>query len=260
MPGRLEFQFSTDAAVSASRKAIAQGPMRLLLLGDFSGHPAAERPALSVRPTHQVDIDRWDAVLERLSPQLAIGDDTVSFHSLDDFHPDQLYRRIAAFSALRTAQQQHPANADDDLLGRLLGKPSTPNPASAQQAATVAKTGLDALLEQIVTPHIVPDTSAQHRLHQTAVDSAATGYMRQVLHDPRFQALEAAWRGVHRLTQQLDLDEGGLELHLLDVSRTELLSDVIAAKGQIAQTALRHTLDKQLDTRLQHLRRPEPFS
>ena len=58
MPGRLEFDFHPSPA---ARRRTA-GPLRLLLLGDFSGRTAAERPMLAERPTHQVDIDRFDAV------------------------------------------------------------------------------------------------------------------------------------------------------------------------------------------------------
>ncbi len=53
------------------------------------------------------------------------------------------------------------------------------------------------------------------------VDAAARVALRNVLHHPPLQALEAGWRGVDLLISELELGEE-LELHLLDVSRGEL--------------------------------------
>jgi type VI secretion system protein ImpC len=97
------------------------------------------------------------------------------------------------------------------------------------------------LIHKVVAPHIVKDTSAQTRMFVAAVDAAIAEQMRAVLHDPGFQALEAAWRGVHWLVSNLELDEN-LQLHLLDVSRDELLTDVVAARGQLSQTGLYRAL------------------
>ena len=62
-----------------------------------------------------------------------------------------------------------------------------------------------------------------------------------MLHEPAFQSLEAAWRGVRWLISGVELDEQ-LQLHLLDVTREELLADVVAAEGRIAQTGLYRTV------------------
>ena len=67
----------------------------------------------------------------------------------------------------------------------------------------------------------------------TAFDAALSGQMRALLHHPRFQALEAAWRGVDFLLRNVDTDET-LEVSLLDVSRAELAADLRAADGTSA--------------------------
>ena len=54
MPGRMEFDVSFGRT---GRPRDDSEPMRLLVLGDFSGKPAAERPPLASRPTHRVDVD-----------------------------------------------------------------------------------------------------------------------------------------------------------------------------------------------------------
>jgi len=234
-------QFNLDLGRAASPRPAAgggKGPMRLLVLGDFSARPAAERPPLAERRTHRVDLDSVDAVLQRLAPRLQLAAGEIDFEQLDDFHPDAIYRRLPLFDALREARAR-PPQVGGDLLGSLLGKPAAAptTPAAPSKAAP----GLDAFIHSIVAPHIVQDNSAQSRPYVASVDAAITEQMRKLLHDPAFQALESSWRGVQWLIQSLDLDET-LELHVFDVSRDELLADVVAAQGKLAQTGLHHAL------------------
>lgn len=253
MPLRTEFNLTSGR--TGERRPAARGPLRLLLLGDFSAKPAAQRPPLASRPTRQVDIDNLDQVLASLAPQLPDSD--IQFNGLDDFHPDQLYARLERFQAMRQARQQAPpvvtakhtgtasssgmasgGVSGTDLLGQLLGPPGSPV-AVPRPAAPAG--GLDGMLQNLLAPHVTPDRAADIRTHQAAVDSASTEQMRRLLHDPAFQALEAAWRGVHWLVSNLELGER-LELHLFDAARDELLADVIAAQGQLAQTGLHQAL------------------
>jgi len=234
MPGRMEFKL--DLGRSAAQREAAgrrRGPLRLLLLGDFSGRPAAERPALASRPTLRVDIDNLDTVLRRLAPRATLAAGEVQFTQLDDFHPDALYERLPLFQALRDARAKPPASGAD-LLGSLLGGAGA---APAAQPAVTPAAGIDAFIRSIVAPHVVADTSAQDKAYRTAVDSATAEQMRALLHEPAFQTIEAAWRGVQWLIASLELDED-LQLHLFDVSRDELLADVVASNGQLAQTGL----------------------
>jgi type VI secretion system protein ImpC len=236
MAARLQFDLNLGPAKNR-RASGGQGPMRLLVMGDFSGRPAAERPPLATRPTHKVDIDNLDTVINRLAPRLHLAGGTVEFGQLDDFHPDSLYMRLELFQALRQARA-NPPQGNDSLLGQLLG--GTPAVAVPAPAATPAA-GIDAFIRGIVAPHIVKDTSAQTQPHVAAVDAATTEQMRRLLHDPAFQSLESAWRGVQWLIASLELDEN-LQLHVFDVTRDELLADVVAAQGQLAQTGLYRAL------------------
>ena len=123
-----------------------------------------------------------------------------------------------------------------DLLGRLLGK----SPEPTAPVATPAD-GLDALIRNIVAPYIVKDTSDQSKAYLAAVDAAIEEQMRTLLHAPAFQSLEAVWRGVQWLISSLELDEN-LQLHLFDVTREELLADIVAAQGKLAETGLYRAL------------------
>lgn len=237
MPARLQFDLSTGHASRGAHAARNDDePLRLLLLGDFSGRPTAERPPLAQRPTYRVDFDNLDALIKRLAPRLLIAEQNIGFTSLDDFHPDSLYARLPLFQALRDARNQPPSSAGD-LLGSLLGTQAKADSASTAKPAT----GIEALIRSVIAPHIVPDTSAETRAYTTAVDTAIAEQMRALLHAPAFQALESAWRSVNWLINNLELDEN-LQLHLFDVTREELLTDVIAANGQLAQTGLHAAL------------------
>jgi type VI secretion system ImpC/EvpB family protein len=233
MPGRLEF----DLKFGRSAPPRDEGdPMRLLVLGDFSGRPAAERPPLATRPTQKVDLDNVDEVMRRWRPRVAVPSGDIQFERADDFHPDRLYARLDVFTALREARVRPPAEAGA-LLGRLIGKSSD----SGAGPASPARNHIDALIHNIVAPYVVKDTSAETGAYIAAVDAAIAAQMRALLHDPAFQAVEAAWRGVHWLISSLELDEN-LQLHLFDVSREELISDIVGAQGQLAKTGLHSTL------------------
>ena len=95
---------------------------------------------------------------------------------------------------------------------------------------------LDAMIRAIVAPHIVRDTTAKNA-YVGAVDSAIAEEMRKLLHDPAFQRLESAWRGINWLVSSLELDEN-LQLHLFDVARDELTADITACQEDLTRCGL----------------------
>src|SRR6185295_11053605 len=113
MPGRLDFDIRYGGS---ARRRDDDEPMRLLVLGDFSGKPSAERPPLASRPTVRVDPDNFDQVLRRLRPQVTVAAGPIQFDELDDFHPDRLYARLELFTSLRQARTTLPSETDP-LLG-----------------------------------------------------------------------------------------------------------------------------------------------
>lgn len=243
MSNRMNFEMGFGPQGLAPKEDDA--PMRLLLLGDFSGRAASERPALATRPALRVDLDELDKVMARLAPRvLTAGGIEIQPRSLDDFHPDALYAKLEWFGALRAARTQSPprAGSSESPLAALLG--GTPAGAAKTQPQ---RSGIDALIHNIIAPHIVADTTAETRSYVAAVDCAIAEQMRQLLHDPAFQALEAAWRGVQWLISNLELEDT-LQLHLFDVSRDELLADIAAAGGKIEHSALRAALVERART------------
>jgi type VI secretion system protein ImpC len=234
MPGRMEFELGSTRRGRAREDST---PMRLLVLGDFSGRPVAERPPLATGATHMVDADTLDAVIQRVDPRIQMPAGEISFRTMNDFHPDALFTRVEVFSALRQARTSPPSSATvSNDVSRLLGKP-TESPA----APLPPTSGIDALIRSVVAPHIVKDTSMETKSYLAAVDAATTAEMRAFLHAPAFQSLESAWRGVQWLTSSLELD-GPLQLHLFDTTREELIADVVAANGTLTETGLYRAL------------------
>lgn len=218
MTDKLKFQFELGAEPGTRRE---DAPMRLLLLGNFSGLAPGERSSLADRKPVRVDIDSIAKLMSAIEPQCSTSTGDIRFASLDDFHPDALYERLNLFANLREQRTRPAPSGEDSPLGALLGgKPaiSTGAPASKPE-------GIHALIEQVIAPHIVPDTTAQDRAWKNAVDTAITDQMRQLLHDPEFQSLEANWRGADWLVSNLDCD-GPLQMFVLDVSREELHADL----------------------------------
>src|SRR5947209_11349954 len=89
----------------------ADTPFRILLLGDFSGRGnrrSAAEPRLRGRKAIPIDLDNYEDVMARLRAQLELpGPDEpirLQFESLDDFHPEALYKRVPLFRELRMRQ------------------------------------------------------------------------------------------------------------------------------------------------------------
>lgn len=230
MPASTGFEFSFGRAGQAREP---EAPMRLLVLGDFRGDTTADRPPLAERQALRIDLDNFDSVLARLAPQVTTSAGRIRPASLDDFHPDALFRKLELFDALRQARARPAPTGADSPLAALLG--GAPAGAAARKAP---QEGIEALLHRVVAPHIVPDTAAQTQSYLRAIDAAIAEQMRGVLHAPAFQSLEAAWRGLWWLVSQLELDEN-LQIHLFDISQEELIADLDPARGiTLEQTAL----------------------
>ena len=273
MPGRMELQFTLPKSTPLSPRREADAPLRILIMADFSGRAhreaSAEPPDLASRPLLPVDVDHFDTVMARFSPKLSLplgvndATLTISFVQLDDFHPDVLYQRLELFQALRRSRARllNPASFDQAvaelsstpphdslaqseptvapegdavLLERLLGQAPATTPLH-RRLTDPGASAIQTLLQTVVQPHIVR-TDPHQPAWVAAVDAAIGEQMRAILRQPAFQALEAAWRGVHGLITHLDSD--AVQVFLLDVTQSELLLDLRAAGGHPQATSL----------------------
>jgi type VI secretion system protein ImpC len=230
-------------------------PFRILVIGDFRGRHADGARPLRERKPIRVDRDNFDEVFARMNVGVDIPPLKLRFRELDDFLPDRLFD-LEVFAALRGLRERlkdpkrfaqaaaelagprpqppepepnpepKPAGESEDLMDELLAQTEQRTP-----PASVLPGGQDwqAYLRQIVAPHVSPniDEGQQARL-LGAVDDTISETMRAVLHQPAFQAIESAWRGLHFLARRLETDEG-VQLYILDATRSEIEDDLADA-------------------------------
>ena len=190
---------------------------------------------------------------------------SLGFSELEDFHPDRIFERLEVFQTLKETRQKlvDPrtfASAAAELRGwgataeqeKAGDRPPEP-PSVAPEPAGVAAAGLldeiiettagqppqvrpsggssewNAFLQEVVKPHLLPRADPRQAELLATLDASTAELMRLILHHPDFQAIEAAWRGIHFLVSTLETD-AELRLHLLDVSKGELAADLTATE------------------------------
>jgi type VI secretion system protein ImpC len=240
-------------------------PFCVALLGDFSGRGSRgvleTGGNLSARRIYQIDRDNFSEVLSRLQVELRIplfGPDSppvvLRFSDLDDFHPDRVFDRVEAFDALKETRQ----SLKDPAIVAAIAKhvvtaanPAEPPPAakSSQPSGNLLQRIIDAAEDRSPVESARPPSAVEDFVRQTAkpysvpnahpaqvellarVDQAIGELIRRILHHPDFQALEAAWRGLHFLVSNLETDDN-LKLYVLDISKSELTADISATGVQ----------------------------
>ena len=254
MTDKAKLEFSFDFKPVGKPREPDQ-PFRILVVGDFSGentdHP--NQPRLQT-----VDIDNFDEVMDRIAPIVTVASHQgvaarLQAFTLEDFHPDEIYDKLAPFNDLRelkkrlqntttfsaaaaemmagqstqveAAQPAEPptdsaAESDDDAIERLLGRPASP-----QAQVSKAVSGIDSLLQRIVAPHITPNEDPQQASLVRSVEASIAALMTEVLHVPALQALEARWRALFALVSNAELD-GAVEVVVWDTTRENLLAMV----------------------------------
>ncbi|MCK0150044.1 type VI secretion system contractile sheath large subunit [Marivita sp. S6314] len=264
MTNPLQFSVEYGKANPKARPSAGQ-PLRILLISDLGDSSASRSThSLETRPIRNVDIDSFDSYLGSEAPSIDLDAGTLQMRDIEEFHPDQICQSLPVFQTLRdlkyrlrdpssfdaatqdvqamlhatdTSDETPSApEADTDTFSRLLGT-STGSP--AEQPSSPSRSGfLNSLLHDAVAAHITADTDPKAEQYVDAVDAAAAAHLRAVLHDPGFQALEAAWRGLHLLVSNMDSDED-VALHVLNASQAELL-DALGSSDDPVETSVLH--------------------
>lgn len=272
--GDLEASFTFESERGGE---IENLPFRILVLGDWTG--TGERKPLADREPMEIDRDNFDEVIGRLRPRVELSGEGVSglvleFASLDDFHPDEIFRRVPLFSDLRdlrnrlrnentyneaarevrswlrpdsettrtgeTAQPQ--SISSEGLLDSILSTPKGGAPAPRLDPSDE----LGGLISEIVRPHLVAVDEDQQKDLVSAVDQATSELMRKILHDHAFQALEAAWRGLYFLVRRADTGTE-LKIYILDIPKDELADNLKSVSelsdSRLFEILIRDTID-----------------
>jgi type VI secretion system protein ImpC len=118
----------------------------------------------------------------------------------------------APADAART--QGRPASGAEWLSGLLGESPRAENADPIEQ-----------MLRRLSQQYAVAAPPADQAQLLALLDDAASATLRELLHHPRFQALEAAWRGLKMITHRLDTGTD-LKVYALDLTRDELAADL----------------------------------
>ena len=240
-------------------------PFCVAILGDFSGRASrrtCDPKTVGERHSHPIDRDNFDEVLSKLKPELHVPSGgsaalVFRFAELEDFHPDRLLEN-EAFHQLKELRQRL---ADPDRfvavaeeVGLLRQHPTATVTAVENTSRAVApdpiRLATGSLLDEMIeeTESRMPETSCRtDPVHDfarqlsgkyavsapdarqpeviAAVDRAIGDALRAILHDPRFQALEAIWRATLFVVRRLDTGPR-LKLYLIDISKDELAADL----------------------------------
>lgn len=249
------------------------GACRILLVGDFGGarHRSApngepRKPWKSIR----VDRDDLEEHLGKLEAgvDLTLGDQSRTYsirpREFEDLEPDALFESQGVFEELRTLRRQlmdpHQFRAAAERITGGAAQRAEPVPtptpprasegqpslglldaameATEAQPSDAASTGsplVDALIAEVIAPHVLPAPDPKRDELVASVDSAIAHQMRGLLHHPKMRAFETAWRGADLLVRRLETDST-LQVHLLDVGDEELRRDVLdVPEGQRSQ-------------------------
>jgi len=165
-PMGFDFTFGSANAGASSPRPIPDAPFRIAVLADLSARDsraAADPATLATRRPRRVDIDNLDQTIAACGVTIrVVAPDPIDIpiSSLDDFHPDHLYRTLDLFADLRDLRarllnpETFPAAAEQALaqLGSINAPPSSspaPAPAADAPAPNASSSGAN-LLESLL--------------------------------------------------------------------------------------------------------------
>jgi len=228
-------------------------PFRMLVLGDWSGDEIKEE--FSTRFPIEIDRDNFDSVINLLRTKLELYLSSensqfisLEFSKLDDFHPDNLYRQVPLFSHLRDLRRrltnpntfnsaarevrdwfikeqtielnnsvlEHESVDSEGLLDQILSEKS-----ESVNLQTTPNLELSSLLKDLVKPHLLTFDENEQKALISIIDEATSSLMRKILHHPKFQQLESAWRSLWFLVKNTQTNSF-LKIYILDLTKDEL--------------------------------------
>jgi len=203
-----------ELGVEPKRKSVIiaeEEPAHYLILGDFGG-----------RPTEPLAIDRdnFDSAMAKLQVTLA----GAPFRELEDFHPDRLFRSLPLFrefdSTKTEAEEKRDQPTPQANIGELLR--------SSSLLEQIAEGGdpFERYVRDLARAHAAPA-----ELSDPQRDAALSERMRSLLHHPRFQAIEAAWRGLDFVIRSDSGDDSGTRIRIAHFPKAEATRDLLDAKS-----------------------------
>ncbi len=211
-------------------------PFRVLLAGDFSGRSWRANSPAAFTP-QRIDRDNFDDVLASMKVSLNLHGLNLTFREFEDFHPDRIYQhpifqdldRHLPASTPPPAAISARAPSSGSLLDQLVDEqePEQDAPVSLQDAQDLV-----GFIQRVTKGHLVPRPDPTKEQRRAQRESLATEILQGILHHPRMQAIEGAWRAVDMLNRGLETDED-LHLYLLDITLPELVSEMSTVQAEL---------------------------
>ncbi len=230
---------------------------RVIVIGRWDGGVASGQvrpPEDRVGRPVRVSLDTLEAQLDALAPTVPTAIGPVSLRSIEALHPDELVQHVPLLQQLMNLRRQLRDPAQFEAAARVVsawqGAPAAPAAAAAKPASSAAATNdierllgrpasapaapsaqaeIDRWVADAVRPHLAPQAPAHSEALIGVVNQALTAALTRLLHDPRWQAAEALWRGVDWLLRQVG-DEQLDHLSLVDLSWAELSGDLLEGR------------------------------
>ncbi len=197
-------------------------PFRILVLGDFTSNEASEY--LDQQMPENITEGNFNSVMRKLSPELNLQVDNklsessdqpfvceFAFHSLNDFSPEYFIKQSPELRILCELRQQLidiRADNSEVSLDRFFG---------GEVGGSVASEFLLSMgiNEGETIDEVLLDSST------TELDECLSRQVDAILHHPKFQALESAWRSLHFLVSRVNFEENIL-VEILNISKQGL--------------------------------------
>jgi type VI secretion system protein ImpC len=262
---------------SAGRTPLPDEPeFHLLFIGDWSGDGL--KKDVEARRVRAIDRDDFDKAMERFgtSVNLPIGDRElrIELRGIESFHPDSLYRELPVFAELRDLRRRLRSTEDfESAAGEVrswfarpekaeppvgvdvgvAGKPSQKSGfslddiLSGEQSKGAEESELSRLISQVVEPYLVRIDEKEQAALVLAVDGAISSLMRAILHNARFRALEAAWRGLYFAVRRIETNKE-VKLYVLDLSKDECVANLKHCNSLADTVIYREAIRERLET------------
>jgi type VI secretion system protein ImpC len=118
------------------------------------------------------------------------------------------------------------------LLDAMLAEEAETNrPVTAEDANDLA-----AFIRRITAGHLVPRDTPEKLAREARRNALASELLRGILHHPRMQAIEAAWRQAFMLVRAVETGDD-LKIYLLDLTLPELISEMDSLKRTLGSQA-----------------------
>lgn len=232
-----------------------QSAMHIAILGDFSGRSSrgeTDTTLLAKRKVIEIDRDNFDEVFSELNIKLLLpfSEAPIAFSDIDDLHPDYLVENVSLFEKFRILKRKlkNPdqfQTAVDEIQQWMPQKSAETKEEILDEPETMQENVLDTILSQssystqdnsagdidqlikgIIAPYMGEKADPRLPEMEAYVDNATSETLRKIMHASRFQELEANWRALYFLVRRLETS-AKLKIFLLDVSREELVDDLI---------------------------------